>query len=145
MDGNLIECNPLKGFGQPTLRGRRLTVFDIVTKIYYEPDISVALEDYGIAKKEALAAIIYCKNLHCQKDTSLIHYCDGCLLRTLETEWNFRAEDYLQLLSSDGSKFVISKDGKEIFFGSLEELQNGDFGKVTWLIAEEILTNGFSN
>jgi uncharacterized protein (DUF433 family) len=139
MKNKFIECNKERNFGQPTLIDRRLTVYDIVTKLFYEDEFKAALEDYQITLLEAKAAIKYCMNLSCQKDKNLIHYCDGCLLRTLEEGWNFKREDYVEIKNNDNSKITISNNGKEIFLGSIKELEDSEFGKVTWLIAKEIM------
>ena len=134
----MIECNLKINFGQPTLKGRRLTVYDIVTKIYYDKVMEETLSDYEISLRDAKDAIKYCMNLQCKKDRNLINYCDGCLLRTIQDGWDFKIEDYEELKDLNNCKIVISKEAKDIFIGSLQELEDSEFGKVTWLIAEEI-------
>lgn len=133
----MIECNAEINFGQPALKGRRLTVYDIVTKIYYEDSVSIALSDYEISLKDAKEAVNYCMNLKCKKDKKLLHFCDGCLLRTFDEGWHFNREEYIEVEKGD-QKMVISKNGKVFFSGTLEELEDSEFGKVTWLIAEEV-------
>ncbi len=133
----MIECNSKIGFGQPILQGRRLTVYDIVTKIYYEDNVSTALEDYEISLQDAKDAIGYCMNLKCNDDKNLLHYCDGCLLRTMYEGWKFDRKEYVEIKKGN-QKITISKDGKIYFLGSLLELEDSEFGKVTWLFAEEI-------
>jgi uncharacterized protein (DUF433 family) len=137
---NLIECNKNKSFGQPSLIGRRLTVYDIVTKIYYESYIEIALDDYDITLEEAKAATNYCKTLLCQEDQNRIHFCDGCILRTLEEGWNFNKDDYKEIKCNKSNETItISKDGNEIFLGNIQELEDSEFGKVGWLLAAEII------
>jgi uncharacterized protein (DUF433 family) len=143
IENQFIECKQDRSFGQPTLKGRRLTVYDIVTKIYYEEQIDVAQADYQITREEAKSAIHYCMKLSCQDDRHLMHFCDGCLLRTLEQGWQFKRGDYIQIQNASNNKVVVSKDGKEIFFGSIQELENSEFGKVTWLIAENLYRHHF--
>lgn len=133
----MIECNVEINFGQPALRGRRLTVYDIVTKIYYEDSIRMALSDYEISLTDAKDAVNYCMHLKCKQDKDLLHFCDGCLLRTLAEGWNFKKDDYLEVKINDKT-IVVSKDSEIYFFGTLQEYENSEFGKVTWLIAEEI-------
>ena len=48
----MIKCSTNINFGQPSLKGRRLSVYDIVTKIYYEDKIEVALSEYEISLQD---------------------------------------------------------------------------------------------
>jgi len=137
MEG-LIECKKDKMFGQPTLKGRRLTVYDIVTKVYFEDSIEMVLADYEIGITELNTAVNYCRSLSCKEDETLLKFCDGCILRTLQDGWNFTKSNYIQIINKENKTIVISKDNQEIFLGTLEELENSDFGKVTWLIADNI-------
>jgi len=133
----MIECDPYINFGQPALKGRRLTVYDIVTKILYEGDVKLALIDYAITLADAKEAVVYCMNLKCKRDKDLVHFCDGCILRTIEEGWNFNKDDYLEL-KRNGESVVISKDNTIFFAGTLKALEDSEFGKVTWLIAEDV-------
>ena len=132
----MICCDPYVNFGMPALKGRRLTVFDIVTKIYYEKSINTALVDYEISLEDARDATNYCMQLKCKEDKDLVHFCDGCMLRTLQDGWNFNREDYIEFKGAKQT-FVVSKDNAVFFAGNLQELENSEFGKATWLIAEE--------
>ena len=134
MNEKLIECVNNKGFGMPTLKGRRLTVYDVVTKIYYEETVGDALLDYEISLSEAKAAIDYCKNLCCQKDKDRIHFCDGCILRTMEEKWNFNREDYIET----NDQLTFSRNGQFIYLGKIEELEEDAFGKPGWVIATKV-------
>jgi uncharacterized protein (DUF433 family) len=134
MEDKLIGCRKNISFGMPTLKGRRLTVYDIVTKLFYEDTIEEAIEDYGISLLEAKSAIEYCMNLNCQTDIDRIHYCDGCVLRTIEEKWKFKGEDYIQI----DEQLTVSKDGKTVFLGKIDELEEEQFGKPGWVIASEI-------
>lgn len=133
----MIECNPNVGFGQPTLKGRRLTVYNIVTKLYYEEDVSVILNNYEITFQDARDAVNYCMKLKCKEDDALLQFCDGCLLRTIADGWHFNKDGFVELKGGN-SNVVISKDGKIIFAGSLQEFEDSEFGKVTWLMAEQV-------
>jgi len=77
-------------------------------------------------------------NLKCKEDKKLINFCDGCLLRTINDGWNFKLQDYRQMDQKNDCKSIISKESKDIFIGSLQELEDSEFGKVTWLIAEDV-------
>jgi uncharacterized protein (DUF433 family) len=133
----MIGCDSAINFGQPALIGRRLTVYNIVTKLYYEDEVKDALNDYEISLRDAKDAVTYCMNLKCKEDKDLVNFCDGCILRTIQQGWNFKKEDYIEI-ENDGVKFVMSKDGKAFFAGTLSEFEDSEFGKVTWLIAEEV-------
>lgn len=133
----MIKCDPSINFGQPALVGHRLTAYDIVTKLYYENSVNITTEEYSISKEDLREAIDYCKNLKCKKDKGRLHYCDGCLLRTIEEGWKFNKNNYEEF-EKVNSKIVISKDNTITFLGSLQELEDSEFGKVTWLIANEM-------
>lgn len=136
----MIECNPEINFGMPALKGRRLTVYDIVTKLYYEESVEIAIDDYEISMSDAEEALAYCMNLRCKKDENRVNFCDGCILRTIDEGWDFDRENYVEI--KDGSEVItVSKDGLVLFAGSLQELEDSEFGKVTWLIAEELHKN----
>lgn len=133
-----IVINPLISSGAPTIRERRLTVYDVVTKIYYEDSLGMALEDYEITIEEAKDAVNYCSTLKCQQDPELIKFCSNCILRTLQDEWEFNKEDYREIYDKDSnSTITISKDGNEIFIGTLHKLEDDFFGKAGWLFALE--------
>jgi uncharacterized protein (DUF433 family) len=133
----MIGCDPNVNFGQPALKGRRLTVYDIVTKLYYENSIKLVTEDYSISLRDIKDAVEYCSTLECKIDPGRIHYCDGCVLRTIEEGWSFNRSEFKEY-EKDNNKFVISDNGDVIFAGTLQELEDSEFGKVTWLIAEEV-------
>lgn len=134
----MISCNPYINFGQPNLVGRRLTVYDIVTKIFYEGYPKVATEDYGITCKEAREAVTYCSKLECQNDNDLVHFCYGCILRTIAEGTDFKRNDFFEI-KREGQNLVLSYDGKVVFAGTLDELEEAELGKVAWLIANEVL------
>jgi len=133
----MIGCNPNINFGMPSLQGRRLTVYDIVTKLYYEQTLKLALEDYDISLKDAKDALHYCMNLKCKSDRNRVQYCDGCILRTFEEGWKLKREEFIEI-KKENNIIVASKDKTILFAGSFQELEDSEFGKVTWLIAEEI-------
>lgn len=130
----MIGCYPDINFGMPGLKGRRLTVFDIVTQVYYEDSVKLALDAYEITLEDANDATEYCMNLKCKTDKDLVQYCDGCILRTFAEGWNFNKDDYTQV--SDG--LVVSTDQKIFSTGTVQELEDSMFGKVTWLMAEKV-------
>jgi uncharacterized protein (DUF433 family) len=134
MENKLIVCNRHVGFGMPILNGRRLTVYNIVSKIYLEETLEFALSDYEISLAEAKAAIDYCEKLHCQQQPDRLHYCDGCILRTIEEGWDFNKDDYKQI----NPNFTTSHDGQFIFLGSLNQLEEESYGKPGWAIASSI-------
>ena len=130
----VINCKDNICGGSPTLDGRRLTVYDIITKIYYEETLEVALEDYEISLEEAMAATEYCINLDCKKDEKRRHFCRGCILATIDEGWTFDKSNYEQI----NDKLTVHKAGEFIFLGTIQELEDEQFGKPGWVIAEEI-------
>jgi uncharacterized protein (DUF433 family) len=134
----MIECNPLTAFGQPILKGRRLTVFDIVTKIFYESNLQTALLDYEIQKDDAIEAVSYCKNLKCRADKTLIRYCSGCILRTFGEGWTFNSQNLTEIMFNSQA-LTVANNGEILFPRNLKELENAEFGLVTWIIAKSVL------
>lgn len=133
-----VVINPLISSGAPTIRGRRLTVYNVVTKIFYEDSLELALEDYEITFDEAKDAVNYCSTLKCQEEPELVKFCSNCVLRTLQDEWEFDKENYREIYDKNSnSTITISKDGNEIFIGTLQELEDDSFGKAGWLFARE--------
>ena len=133
----MIECNPDINFGMPALKGRRLTVFNIVTKVYYEESLERVFLDYEISLKDVKDALNYCSSLQCKNDKNRVHYCEGCVLRSIEEGFSFDKENYIEIDEGD-IRVVKSKENKIYFLGSLQEFEDNEFGMVTWLIAEEI-------
>lgn len=133
----MIACNAKINFGMPALVGRRLTVYDIVTKLYYEESVEIAISDYRISLNDAKDALKYCRELCCKEDKNLIHFCDGCVLRMFAEGSDFDRTDFDELVIN-GQNLTISKDNKIYFAGTLQELEDSMFGKVTWLMAEEM-------
>ena len=133
----MINSDPLINFVMPALKGRRLTVYDIVTKLYYEDYISVAIEDYKITRTDAQDAVDYCVATECWTDKNLVHYCDGCILRTISEGPGFEGSNLKELLLDD-QLITVAGDGQTIFLGSKHEFEESEFRKVTWLMAEKI-------
>jgi uncharacterized protein (DUF433 family) len=134
-----IVINPAISSGSPTISGRRLTVYNVVTKVYFEESLKIAIEDYEITLDAVIDAVNYCSTLKCQEEPTIVKFCSGCILRTLQDEWNFKKEEYREVRDAElNSVFTISKDGNEIFIGTIEELENSEFGKVGWLLALEV-------
>jgi len=134
-----IEIKKEVSSGAPVVKGRRITVFNVVSKIFYENNLQDALDDYEITLDVAREVTEYCSGLKCQEDVNLVKFCSGCILRTLQDGWNFSKGDYNEIILNEQKQIItISKDGKNIFLGTLEELENTEFGKIGWLIAHEI-------
>ncbi|MBO9732531.1 MAG: DUF433 domain-containing protein [Chitinophaga sp.] len=59
---NFVERNAFKGFGQPVLLGRRLTVYSVVFYASVRESIKDFLEEFDVSMAELKSAISYCKN-----------------------------------------------------------------------------------
>lgn len=132
----MIGCSSEINFGMPSLSGRRLTVYDIVTKLSVEESVDEAISDYDISLDDIKDALQYCMTTRCKYDGSRKHYCDGCILRTLEEGNNFHPENFREILI-EGRVFTVSLDGKIVFTGTLDEFQKSEIGQETWKLAEE--------
>jgi hypothetical protein len=65
--------------GRPKLKGRRLTVYDVVSGIHAD-GLETYLEDREISLEEARQAILYSMNLQCQMDRPP-NFCHGCIFK----------------------------------------------------------------
>ncbi|SHN07907.1 DUF433 domain-containing protein [Chitinophaga sp. CF418] len=136
-----IERNRLRGFGQPVIVGRRLTVFSVISYVS-DPEIRINdfLRDFDMTSEELHAAVLYCKNRECRHMSNPSdQYCDGCILRSMGAGWKSLKDDYDEV---DGISY--SKDSKSMFLGTLDELEESEIGVIGWLLAEnaeERLTN----
>src|SRR5690349_8801087 len=124
---NYIERNPEKCFSMPSLVGRRLTVFDIVT-LTDGGGLEFLIKDYNVSREQAKAAIEYCHQLSCKINGDEFQYCDGCILRTVADGDNFNKDDYCEITNQDNTISTFSKDGKIIFAGSIEEFEREERG-----------------
>jgi uncharacterized protein (DUF433 family) len=130
-----IERNALRGFGQPVIVGSRLTVFSVISYVSdSEIKITDFLKDFDVTIEELRAAVLYCKNRECQHMINPSdQYCDGCILRSIGKGWKSVKDEYDEV---DGISY--SKDGKSTFLGTLDELEESEFGVMGWLLAEKI-------
>lgn len=134
----MIGCNSNINFGMPTLLGTRLTVLNIVSRLYFEKNTKRVLEDLGITKEDLKDALTYCSKLVCREDSGLVHYCDGCVLRTFSEGWKFDKNAFVEL-EIDGKIFTFSKDELIIYSGTIEEFENSEFGVIAWVYAKNLL------
>jgi uncharacterized protein (DUF433 family) len=132
---DFIERNELRGFGQPVIVGSRLTVFSVLS---YASDTSILIADFlkefSLSVDELRAAVFYCKNRRCKVILKASDkYCEGCILRTISEGWKSIKNDFNEV---DGISYA--KDGGTIFFGSIQELEDAEFGEMGWLLAEKV-------
>ncbi|NML37490.1 DUF433 domain-containing protein [Chitinophaga sp. G-6-1-13] len=131
---NIITRKANIGFGQPTVNGRRLTVFNVVSYAAHTDDITSYLNEFELSRDELSAAVDYCMDRRCGAiEYEWEQYCDGCILRTIADGDDFNRDDYEEI---DGITF--SKDRQVIFLGSLDEQEKAEAGVMGWVLAEEV-------
>jgi len=54
-------------FNQPILKGRRLTVYNIISSLYHADYIDEYINDFEITHQDVREAIRYCKNTLCNE------------------------------------------------------------------------------
>lgn len=118
----------------PSLKGRRLTVYNIVSGCFFD-GIESYQNDFELNTNQIKDAITYCKGQKC-KEVEQINFCDGCILRGIN-EKKFDRRDYLQT-DVNGTAITTSMDGKIVFFGTINELYDEHLGKLGWVIADEL-------
>jgi hypothetical protein len=93
--GEIIRDPGMIG-GQPTLKGRRLTVSNIVTGIDCD-DLETYITDHEISETDAKMTVEYCMNRHCTKIIG--KFCEHCILSDaknteLDKGWEIAASVY---------------------------------------------------
>jgi uncharacterized protein (DUF433 family) len=144
MNSKYIESTPDVCSGAPRIKGRRITIFNVISALFYGSTINEYSEEYEVEVDAILEAIEYCKLQKC-KNSNVYQYCSGCILRTFNEESNFNAEDYYEVTDEEGYSITLKKDGTEIFLGTKEELIENEFGYLGWVRAETVFEKYFSN
>ncbi|NIG55639.1 hypothetical protein [Chitinophaga sp. Cy-1792] len=135
-----IERNKGRGFGQPVLKNRQLTVYSAIFHASYATSLEIFLQTFELTADELRSAISYCKNRSCDIMTDQSdQYCDGCVLRTIHDGWTPPSNDFVEI---DGISYA--KDDSRIFPGTLKELDDEEFGILGWVRAEETEKKWFS-
>lgn len=127
---NSIECDYQICKGSPRIGGTRITVYNIISRIYLENDIEIACEDLRITIEEAEKAILYCESLCCINDKSLINFCSGCILR----DFFDNGEDIKMFSYLKKKKIDIESQ-----IGSIEEEYCIEEIKIGWLLANLLI------
>lgn len=71
--------------GQPTLKGTRLTVHNIVYGVYI--DGKDYMTDHELTSEDVFAAIKYCIGLECENNPHK-RFCEGCLMADIQAHEN---------------------------------------------------------
>lgn len=138
----MIVKNEQISFGQPTIYGRRLTVHEIVTGVYYD-GLEDYLKDFELSIAQVKEGVVYCMNLACQED-KIGKFCNGCILSSLQDGVNFDINDF-EVRLMNGEQYLIHKKTGSIFWGTAEEYKDELFGDVGWGIAREIFEKYFND
>jgi hypothetical protein len=77
---NSIERNPDKCFSRPSIKGRRLSVYDVISGVGNE-GVAYCI-DMEVTKTELDESIQYCMNLYCLYN-SQNKFCNGCFLNKI--------------------------------------------------------------
>lgn len=106
MKQNYIECKRDYCSGCPRIKNTRITVYNIITRIYLENDLNIACEELRIVQEQARQAIDYCKILKCINDKNLINYCSGCFLGEINENKstildNFKTNNDINIFNKD--------------------------------------------
>lgn len=131
---NKSICN-----GRPTIDSTRLQVYDIISELKEgttDEEINRILLERGLSKEDASQILDYCGNLVCQEITKPYEkYCSGCILSTLHENYEYKQMD-LRKIRDD----VYTKGNNIFFLGNKREIEEEEFGRPGWIIAERIRT-----
>ncbi len=126
---NLIDRNLMILGGSPTIKGRRLSVYNLISGLYDSDNLVTCLKDFEINLETVCQAIDYCSKLKCT-DKPDLDFCEGCQLFSLvENDNSKNIEEFKNHL-------VI--DEGEYFIGSVEEYKESIYGRKGWKMAREL-------
>lgn len=120
--------------GAPRIEGTRISVYDIVSSLWHDRDIEQYSNDFEITQEEIKDAIVYCKNLKCQKN-NVTKFCNGCILNSINEKEIIYNQIYDDLFVNQGDNFFIAE--------SISDLENEEFGFAGWYRAECIYNDLF--
>lgn len=127
--------------GRPTLRGRRLTVFNLIFQSCHADDeraLREYLADFELTLLQLRAAVTYCAGLHCLTDAPDGPFCEGCNLQFQQDGPYYDVAD-LEEFTEDESTYVRSRrNGNIVIFGSLADYLRDEQGVAGWLMAADI-------
>lgn len=125
-----ISCDSRICRGSPCIVGHRLTVYNVVSSLYLESDITVLYEDFELTKQQLVAALNYCLELRCTIDDTLINYCDGCILG--ESSENEVVAGNLSLFRANRDKNYLENCIESVEYPDIELM-------IGWELAEWIV------
>lgn len=122
-------------WGAPRINNTRISVYDVISSLWYNPDIEDFVLDFRVDKESVKTALEYCKELKCRKEKAL-NFCDGCILRTAKD-----GETYIKksnkILQIDDK--VFENENKDIFIGEFTDLESEEAGFMGWVRADMLL------
>ncbi|MCP4219997.1 MAG: DUF433 domain-containing protein [bacterium] len=140
---SFIECQKGICGGCPRIKGRRITVYNVVTGIHFENSIQIACEEMEIDIVAAKQAVVYCAQLQCVKDETLLNYCSGCILREMfENNPKMSKPDIFiekrEIKYLDEYEWLLDIDNKDK--EDIEDIEEAEEG---WKLAEICLKKFF--
>lgn len=119
--------------GAPTIVGRRLNIYDIISSIELEEDISDYMEGYELSFYQVRDAINYCRSLQCIHDKPY-NYCAGCILRS--TSINTEIIPFPKQIIVEENYLMFVYDNSDIR-KSITEVDTEEIGRAGWGIARK--------
>jgi uncharacterized protein (DUF433 family) len=122
----------------PRLRGRRISVYNLVYQLYSEMSIKEYGEDYELNVFDIISALNYCRYKICIVDNPQ-NFCYGCSLYKYKSNETFeefiKRLGYINYVDNEG----MLEDGVVNALGSIEDLQEQWYGEDGWSMAATIL------
>jgi len=132
---NVIVRSPDICWGRPRINGTRLQVYDVISDLEDEKNIDGYCERRGLNKNVLIQAVNYCKKLECQYiEKEYEKYCSGCILSTLHEDYNYKESNYEEI----DTDLFMDKARNIIALGNKDEIDQEEFGRPGWVIANEI-------
>jgi len=137
--------------GELRLNGRRLTVFDVVSGVFFENSLNDYISDKGVTFDEIKECLSFCSQKECLKikDATLCSKCEFGQLQNGET-FECYTKNYNKIIIHGklGSKVIYSKTGNQDldlnpdtfnYFGDEKDFWIELNGYKGWEMAKEVI------
>lgn len=123
--------------GCPTIRGRRLTVFNVVSGIAAaQNDMEKYCSEFELNQIQVLDALNYCKKRTCEEGLKYSNrYCEQCVLDSI-----YSYDEPINFIPISDGEILYSHENGIIFLGSEEEYKS-EQPIEGWLLAAKVLNS----
>ncbi len=128
--------------GSPTVNGRRINIFNLISGLWYSSFVGDYLKDMEISESDAVDALSFCKAKLCVSHHDL-DYCEHCLLGYLQEQNTDINTADLEKYTVSGSNCVVNINGVEVAHLHPYEPEDIVEGRPGWILAAQLLQERF--